>query len=95
MADWCVRVLEIPFREAHQITGKIVALAEEQGVNLHQISIESMQQVDARITDDVYSVLTVENSVTSRMSYGGTAPDNVSKQARQWLKKLSAEKSKK
>ena len=95
LADWCVRVLEIPFREAHQITGKIVALAEEQGVNLHQVSIESMQQVDGRITKDVYSVLAVENSVASRKSYGGTAPENVSKQARQWLKKLSAEKSKK
>ena len=95
LADWCVRVLEIPFREAHQITGKIVALAEKQGVNLHQVSIESMQQVEGRITEDVYSVLAVENSVASRMSYGGTAPDNVSKQARQWLKKLSAEKPKK
>ena len=93
LADWCVRVLGLPFREAHQITGQIVAMAEKQGKDLHQISLKDLQGVDARFTDDVYSVLSVESSVSSRTSYGGTAPDSVKMQANQWLKTLAKEKS--
>ena len=93
LADWCVRVLGLPFREAHQITGQIVAMAEKQGKDLHQISLEDLQGVDARFTEDVYSVLSVESSVSSRTSYGGTAPDSVTMQAKQWLKTLAKEKS--
>ena len=94
LADWCVRVLGLPFREAHQITGKIVAMAEEQDKDLHQISLESLQSVDARITDDVFSVLAVESSVSSRTSFGGTAPKSVGDQAQHWVKALTEAKSK-
>ncbi len=89
LADWCVRALNIPFRESHHIAAKAVGLAETKGVMLHKLSLEEFRSVDARITQDVYSVLSVENSVKSRTSYGGTAPANVKKQAKAWLKKLA------
>ncbi|MEW6122804.1 MAG: argininosuccinate lyase [Pseudomonadota bacterium] len=88
LADWLVRTLGIPFREAHHITGRIVALASEKGVALHRLSLEEMQSVDKKITQDVFSVLSVTKSVASRTSYGGTAPVRVRAQARRWLKKL-------
>jgi len=90
LADWLVRALNIPFREAHHITGRIVALASDKGVALHKVSLEEMQAVDKRITDDVFSVLSVVRSVRSRTSYGGTAPARVRAQAKRWLKKLGA-----
>ncbi len=89
LADWLVRTLDMPFRQAHHVTGALVAKAEEKGVDLADLSLEEMQAVEPRITDDVYSVLTVENSVRSRTSYGGTAPDNVRRMARWWLEQLS------
>ncbi len=88
LADWLVRTLNMPFRKAHHVTGALVAKAEEKGVDLADLSLEEMQAVEPRITDDVYSVLTVENSVRSRTSYGGTAPDNVRRMARWWLEQL-------
>ena len=88
LADWLVRTLGIPFREAHHITGRIVALASDKGVPLHRLSLEEMQSVDKKITQDVFSVLSVTKSVASRTSYGGTAPVRVRAQARRWLKKL-------
>ncbi|WP_127088091.1 argininosuccinate lyase [Aquabacter cavernae] len=88
LADWLVRTLGIPFREAHHITGRIVALASEKGVALHRLSLEEMQSVDKKITQDVFSVLSVTKSVASRTSYGGTAPVRVRAQARRWIKKL-------
>ncbi len=88
LADWLVRTLDMPFRQAHHVTGALVAKAEEKGVDLADLSLEEMQAVEPRITDDVYSVLTVENSVRSRTSYGGTAPDNVRRMARWWLEQL-------
>ncbi len=88
LADWLVRTLNMPFRRAHHVTGALVAKAEEKGVDLADLSLEEMQAVEPRITDDVYSVLTVENSVRSRTSYGGTAPDNVRRMARWWLEQL-------
>ncbi len=88
LADWLVRTLNMPFRQAHHVTGALVAKAEEKGVDLADLSLEEMQAVEPRITDDVYSVLTVENSVRSRTSYGGTAPDNVRRMARWWLEQL-------
>ncbi len=88
LADWLVRTLDMPFRKAHHVTGALVAKAEEKGVDLADLSLEEMQAVEPRITDDVYSVLTVENSVRSRTSYGGTAPDNVRRMARWWLEQL-------
>jgi argininosuccinate lyase len=89
LADWLVRKLKIPFREAHEITGKIVAKATRQGVELYKLPLAAMQAADKRITKDVFSVLTVDASVGSRRSFGGTAPANVRAQAAKWLKKLA------
>jgi len=77
LADWITRVLGLPFREAHHITGRLVRLAEEQGVDLADLPLAEMRTIEARITQDVFSVLTVERSVESRTSFGGTAPANV------------------
>ncbi|OYX14775.1 MAG: argininosuccinate lyase [Rhizobiales bacterium 32-66-8] len=88
LADWLVRGLGMPFREAHHVTGRIVALASERRIALHRLSLEDMQGVDARITQEVFSVLSVTRSVQSRVSYGGTAPSRVRAQARRWLKRL-------
>jgi argininosuccinate lyase len=90
LADWLVRELKLPFREAHHVTGRIVALASERGLALEQLKLEDMQSVEPRVTGTVFAVLGVERSVKSRTSYGGTAPANVRKQARGWLKKLGA-----
>ncbi|HEY1245063.1 MAG TPA: argininosuccinate lyase [Hyphomicrobiaceae bacterium] len=88
LADWLVRTLGLPFREAHHVTGRIVATAEAQGVGLDALPLAVMQQIEPRITADVFSVLSVENSVKSRASYGGTAPQNVRKMAKAWIKRL-------
>ncbi len=88
LADWLVRVLKLPFREAHHVTGRIVAEAESQSLPLEKLSLKAMQAVERRITNDVFSVLSPEKSVSSRKSYGGTAPQNVRKMARSWLKRL-------
>jgi argininosuccinate lyase len=88
LADWLVQKLNIPFREAHHITGSIVAKASAANVPLHRLPLADMQAVEKRITDDVFSVLSVSKSVASRTSYGGTAPKNVRVQAKRWLKKL-------
>ena len=88
LADWLVRTLKMPFREAHHVTGSLVALAETEGCDLPELPLKLMQSVEPRITRDIYKVLTVENSVASRTSYGGTAPKNVRKEARRWLKLL-------
>jgi argininosuccinate lyase len=77
LADWLVRVADVPFRDAHGITGAVVKLAEDKGVDLVELSLAEMQAIDSRITDDVFGVLSVEASVASRTSFGGTAPDNV------------------
>ena len=77
LADWLVRVADIPFRQAHHITGTLVKLAEDRGCGLEDLSLEEMQTIEPAITDNVFSVLSVENSVASRISQGGTAPDNV------------------
>lgn len=88
LADWLVRVLGLPFREAHHVTGAIVKLAEAKGADLDQLELAAMQTVEPRITGDVYGVLSVENSVKLRTSYGGTAPQSVAKMAELWLKRL-------
>ena len=80
LADWVVRVLGLPFRNAHHITGSIVALAEKKGCDLNGLSLEEMQSVEPKITNDVFNVLSVENSVSSKVSYGGTAPLKVLEQ---------------
>ena len=93
LADWLVRSLKIPFRDAHHLTGRIVAKAAEAGVPLHRLPLSSMREVEPRIGEDVFSVLSVDKSVKSRGSFGGTAPKNVRAQARKWLRKLEKEKS--
>jgi argininosuccinate lyase len=93
LADWLVRTLKVPFREAHHITGRIVAAAAEKNVPLHRLELAAMQAMEPRITDEVFNVLSVERSVKSRVSYGGTAPKNVRMQANKWLRKLAKEKS--
>ena len=77
LADWLVREADVPFREAHHITGRAVKLAEEQNCGLAELPLEALQDIDPRIDDRVFSVLSVEASVASRTSYGGTAPDQV------------------
>lgn len=91
LADWLVRVLGLPFREAHHVTGRIVAIAAAKDAPLHKLSLAEMQEVEPRITQDVFGVLSVVKSVESRASYGGTAPKNVRAQARRWLKQLAKE----
>ena len=88
LADWVVRVLKKPFREAHHIAGSIVKLAEEKGVRLDQLSLADMQTVDPDITEEVFKVLSLESSVNSRMSFGGTAPARVAEQLFIWREKL-------
>jgi argininosuccinate lyase len=88
LADWLVRSLNIPFRKAHHITGTIVAEASKLGLPLHRVTLDAMQAVEPGITEDVFSVLSVDRSVQSRTSYGGTAPRNVRAQAKKWLKRL-------
>ncbi|MCH9764872.1 MAG: argininosuccinate lyase [Alphaproteobacteria bacterium] len=88
LADWLVRELKLPFRDAHYITGQIVKMAEDQAIALEDLALSDMQKAEAGITKAVYSVLSVENSVKSRKSFGGTAPQNVRKMAKRWLKRL-------
>ncbi|ATI11546.1 MULTISPECIES: argininosuccinate lyase [Acetobacter] len=91
IADWLVRVLKVPFRTAHHVTGRLVAKAEEKGVGLADLTLQEMQAEEPGITDDIYSVLSVDASIASRTSEGGTASGNVSAQAQRWLKALGAE----
>jgi len=88
LADWLVRVLDMPFREAHHVTGSLVALAESKGCDLPDLSLEDMQSVHGEITQAVYDVLGVHNSVASRISYGGTAPRQVRAQIARWKERL-------
>ena len=88
LADWLVRTLKLPFRDAHHVTGRIVAAAAEAGVALDKLPLKAMQAVEPRITKAVYGVLSVGNSVKSRKVFGGTAPQNVRAQAKRWLKLL-------
>src|SRR5256885_10461868 len=80
LADWLVREADVPFREAHHITGRAVKLAEERGCKLDELPLDSLQAIDSRIDSRVFDVLSVEASVRSRTSYGGTAPDRVREQ---------------
>ena len=86
LADWLVQNLKMPFRDAHHVTGRIVALAEKKSCSLSELSLEDMQSISSGITKAVFKVLTVEASVASRTSFGGTAPVNVRRAAKRWLK---------
>ena len=93
LADWLVRTLKLPFRDAHRLTGRIVAKAADAGLPLHRLPLGVMQEIEPRIGDDVFNVLSVARSVQSRTTFGGTAPKNVRAQAKKWLRKLDKEKS--
>ncbi|MEX2248331.1 MAG: argininosuccinate lyase, partial [Parvibaculum sp.] len=88
LADWLVRTLGLPFRQAHHATGALVAMAEEKGVDLDKLTLDEMREVEPRIAEDVYAVLGVDNSVASRTSLGGTAPANVRAAAARWHAEL-------
>ncbi|MCB1450454.1 MAG: argininosuccinate lyase, partial [Nitratireductor sp.] len=89
LADWLVRETGLPFREAHHVTGRAVALAEQRGCGLEDLSLEDMQSFDPRITAQVFEVLSVQKSVASRRSFGGTAPAKVREQAAYWRQRLA------
>jgi argininosuccinate lyase len=85
LADWLVRALGLPFRQAHHVTGRVVALAAERNIGLEDLSLTDLRAIEPGITEEVFAVLGVRNSVSSRTSYGGTAPANVKAQAERWL----------
>jgi argininosuccinate lyase len=88
LADWLVRTLKMPFRDAHHVTGRIVALADKKGCGLADLTLADLQSVEARIDKSAFSVLDPACSVKSRTSYGGTAPANVRREAKRWIKRL-------
>ena len=88
LADWVVQTLNIPFRQAHHIAGKAVAEAEQRGIQLEELPLDVLQSIEPGITKAVFGRLSVENSVASRTSYGGTAPQNVAKSAQHWIERL-------
>ncbi|MEM7295364.1 MAG: argininosuccinate lyase [Pseudomonadota bacterium] len=88
LADWLVRVLGMPFRDAHHVTGALVVKAEAGGVDLPDLALAQMQEIEPRITIEVFDVLGVDNSVASRTSYGGTAPARVREQVALWRERL-------
>ena len=89
LADWLVRELNLPFRDAHHVTGAAVKKAEELGLTLPELPLSELQALDTRITPGIYDVLTPEASVASRRSYGGTAPDQVRAQIKRWKEALA------
>jgi argininosuccinate lyase len=89
LADWLVGALGLPFREAHEATGRIVAAAEAKSLPLEKLPLADMQVIEPRISTEVYAVLGPRQSVKSRTSQGGTAPENVRREARKWLKRLT------
>ena len=90
LADWLVREADIPFREAHHITGTLVRMAEQRGVGLDALPLDDLKQVDARIDERVYTALSVESSVAARNSYGGTAPEQVKARVAEAQRELDA-----
>ena len=90
LADWLVREADVPFREAHHIVGRAVRMAEEQGTALADVSLDALQSIDRRIDKRVYEVLSVEASVRSRTSHGGTAPENVRAQVAEAKRAIGA-----
>jgi argininosuccinate lyase len=93
LADWLVRSLKIPFREAHRVAGRIVVQASAEKLLLSELPLVAMQAIEPRISKDVYAVLSLETSVRSRISHGGTAPRNVRREARRWLQRLSKKRA--
>jgi len=91
LADWLVRTLDLPFRQAHHVTGQAVKRAEQLGVGLAEMPLQELQAIDPRITSDVFGVLTPEASAASRTSYGGTSPVRVREQIERWTALLAKE----
>lgn len=91
LADWLVRELGLPFRDAHHVTGQLVALAESKSCDLPDLTLADMQSAHSDITQAVFDVLTVEASASSRTSYGGTSPVRVAEQVAQWQQRLRLE----
>jgi argininosuccinate lyase len=89
LADWLVQNLDMPFRRAHHVTGALVKLAEGKGIDLGDLGLADMQSVEPGITDAVFGVLTVERSVASRRSHGGTAPERVREAIAAWKERLA------
>jgi argininosuccinate lyase len=89
LADWLVRELKMPFRDAHHVTGRLVARAEAKGTGLDGLSLDEMRAVEPHITEGIFGVLTVEASVASRACFGGTAPENVRRMAAEWRERLA------
>ena len=91
LADWLTRTLKMPFRDAHHVTGRIVAEAAEAGVAARQAAARNHAggRADRQITKAVFAVLSADKSVKSRTAYGGTAPSNVRREAKRWLKRLA------
>ena len=92
LADWLVRTLKMPFREAHHVTGRIVAKASEAGLPLHQLPLADMKKIEFRITKEVFGVLSVEKSVAEQDELRRNSPENVRKQAKKWLSRLEKER---
>jgi argininosuccinate lyase len=88
LADWIVRALKKPFREAHHIAGSVVKRAEDMNLPLEKLPLAEMQKIEPGITSEVFAVLSLDASVKARMSYGGTAPDRVREQLHFWREKL-------
>ena len=88
LADWLVREAGLPFRDAHHVTGSLVALAESQGKDLPDLTLDEMKSAHSAITEGIFEVLGVDKSVASRTSYGGTAPSEVRKQIARWKERL-------
>lgn len=91
LADWLVRRLNLPFRDAHHVTGRVVALAEGKGVALDQLTLADLRLIEPKITAEALTVLSVDSSVKSRQCYGGTAPKNVAAQVKRWRARLAKE----
>jgi argininosuccinate lyase len=92
LADWLVRTLKMPFRDAHHATGRIVARAAKDGVALHELPLKAMRKIEPKITSEALKALSVEASVKSRTSFGGTAPKNVLAQAKAWAQRLEKQR---
>ncbi|NQX79472.1 MAG: argininosuccinate lyase [Hyphomicrobiaceae bacterium] len=88
LADWLVKELKLPFRDAHNITGQIIVLAESRGCDIKDLSLPELRDIAPCIPENIFSVLSVENSVNSKTSYGGTAPHHVREMAQNWIARL-------
>jgi argininosuccinate lyase len=93
LADWLVQKLGLPFRDAHHVTGRVVALADKKKMKLDELSLDDLQSIEPKISMDVFKALRVENSVAMRNALGGTAPSNVKREAQRWLKQLKKGKA--